>query len=1064
MQMRTSHSSSSPSFMRNASPLSTQRHRRPRVKNYFWVAGAALLLFTSSMSACFDRQLTEPLAATEKPYFDKGGIPHRYDCEVTVASQSVVCVAASSPRNTNVSSTQKSPGGPSFTLLGAGRVKLRSTNVVSDTMAQTLSADVTVQDSLSSPIGTPDGSTVVGSKVIFHSGPTATSYKNVGDTGTVTMANADGVGNYTGLNQPYYTYPGILAPYAISAPRHWIFNVPRAVKTFSFSTYVFTASPAYQWVPELAPSVTSQAAWDSLTAPGNILVNPPSYTGSIVSNALYVRFQPSAPANARENALAAVAGVVVGGVRLIGSDGYYIVKITTAPSPGDSANGPLFRARAALDGNASVRSTLLLGMDNLVTPTYLRPNDGVGYQKDDWRISRDSANGRNWALEAISAPLGWGCTNPSSVRPRAAIVDQDLFSVSDLAPNIAAGSELSSTAVVAGHGTSVASIIGAVGNNSDRMTGVMWNADIGLFRKDSLPPAGVAPAFAPFEAMMRAGRAGYPVINVSVALYWQKQFNRAPVNSSAADSTTAKNIGIAFADVIDQLETAVDSSGPRRPLFVVSSSNDGISAFWSGYAYAKLHKPQYASRIIVVGATELIGVGQMGLAPYSGRDSLVDIVAPGSAVEGLDNTGTVKSITGTSFAAPYVSGVAAALIGFDPRLAGFPDSLKTLIVNGAKRRGTVADPSRPNRPLPVLDMYESLRAVSERAGAPLCGNRVWKVGDIIVAQRDSSATENLVTLSPQSWQSSFLSVYHGGKRFDMDWSREFDWSAVTRTFSERTPYVNIGYNANGGAFLSYDRTNHDNTAYVGGSITGDSTGYQAIASLYNSGSQTLRSSVTFPRTALTAPSSWVCEVRDPSNQQCLQTGRDGNWTDIEQGSSTKVSADASDSTRGYLVVNIMSHAVTHAAWQTCNLPSGNYAGMECRPSTHVTTSDSTTVYRLNFATQTFSPVTMAPGVSSIPNRTIEWLAMNETGEEFIWGIGLTTTTNGTEVCTSQATQFVGTGRKVGVPAGTVNRSVSVVNNGVCSGEYEAGGTVSPYRGGKPGAGSAVLAPSHRSTP
>lgn len=114
------------------------------------------------------------------------------------------------------------------------------------------------------------------------------------------------------------------------------------------------------------PRETTKAVWDSLTRPANILVNPPSYTGRIVRNALYVRFQRDSSTDARVKALARISAEVIGGHRMPGTDGYYLIRVPTPESPGDSTSGPLFRARRQLDADPSVRSTLLVVMDRLL--------------------------------------------------------------------------------------------------------------------------------------------------------------------------------------------------------------------------------------------------------------------------------------------------------------------------------------------------------------------------------------------------------------------------------------------------------------------------------------------------------------------------------------------------------------------------------------------------------------------------------------------------------------------------------------------------------------------------
>lgn len=151
---------------------------------------------------------------------------------------SVTCTA--SVREARVSCADAAlPGGARGdvrTLGGQGTyLKVASANVfynaaVSDTFA----FDVTVQNLLVQRMGS-DGATVSGIKVFFHSGPTATA-----GTGTLTVANPDGIDTFTGSGQPYFYYPGGLAPQAVTPAKRWKLNVPSTVQTFTFTLYVST--------------------------------------------------------------------------------------------------------------------------------------------------------------------------------------------------------------------------------------------------------------------------------------------------------------------------------------------------------------------------------------------------------------------------------------------------------------------------------------------------------------------------------------------------------------------------------------------------------------------------------------------------------------------------------------------------------------------------------------------------------------------------------------------------------------------------------------------------------
>ena len=132
-------------------------------------------------------------------------------------------------------------GNPSTTtdliLGGQGMyVQLRSSNVSYNASTQIFRADVTVQNLTALNLGTPDGSTVTGVKVFFYSGPTVTS-----GSGTVTVANPDGTGTFTGTNQPYFLYNEILPTGQVSSGKTWQWSVPSTVTFFTFQVLVDAA-------------------------------------------------------------------------------------------------------------------------------------------------------------------------------------------------------------------------------------------------------------------------------------------------------------------------------------------------------------------------------------------------------------------------------------------------------------------------------------------------------------------------------------------------------------------------------------------------------------------------------------------------------------------------------------------------------------------------------------------------------------------------------------------------------------------------------------------------------
>ena len=121
-------------------------------------------------------------------------------------------------------------------IIGGQRtnVLVQSSNVAYDSATQIFSADLTVQNLLVQRMGS-DGTAVTGVKVFFAAGPNVTS-----GSGFAEVFNADGVDTFTGTGQPYFYYPGALAPNAVTAAKRWQWKMPASVGTFAFTLYIST--------------------------------------------------------------------------------------------------------------------------------------------------------------------------------------------------------------------------------------------------------------------------------------------------------------------------------------------------------------------------------------------------------------------------------------------------------------------------------------------------------------------------------------------------------------------------------------------------------------------------------------------------------------------------------------------------------------------------------------------------------------------------------------------------------------------------------------------------------
>jgi hypothetical protein len=499
----------------------------------------------------------------------------------------------------------------------------------------------------------------------------------------------------------------------------WVqLTVHPGVETFRLSFHA-EAQRMSNPVPAIAPEEIPAWVYDE----ANVITDSPLMSGRFLRNIVVVLFKMGATQEERQTAIDLVEGEVVGGRRLFRNDGFYYVRIQD-----DGTAGPLFAAIKQLKALLQVEGAIaeLVGMTG---PAYLTANDGPGWNRRRWRLHPDSAQGQNWGLDAISAPHAWGCTTGRH-DVAISIVDEGFHSEDDLRGNLHPESDVGLGSLDNYHGTAVASILAAEGNNAVDMAGIMWKAqlrlyDIGLV--PSNPLAQLVGAGREAEVIAAAVLDGAKVVNLSRQLKWPY------VPGTAADSNIVETFSGGLRLTIQRLELL-----GYRPLIVVSAGNYDMDAYWAGYPNLQRDFPD---RVIVVGAPAktALGNGDYGgsfarhVKTVNGRQfgsnwgSRVEVAAPGANVGGIGGAGTVvDTLSGTSFAAPYVSGLAGLLWSFDPRLSA--RDVKDLILDGAVMGGRSINngPAMNMGPVPLINAYQSLRAAAERSGAPLCGNPVWQ--------------------------------------------------------------------------------------------------------------------------------------------------------------------------------------------------------------------------------------------------------------------------------------------------------------------------------------------------
>lgn len=189
-----------------------------------------------------------------------------------------------------------------------------------------------------------------------------------------------------------------------------------------------------------------------------------------------------------------------------------------------------------------------------------------------------------------------------------------------------------------GHGTSVASVLVGTSTGST-VEGVDSNIDL-------------------YSARVLDKKKQAPVSRIVEAIFWAIEKDVDIINISFGTQTYS-----------EALKIAVNTATENGILVVAATGNRGSV----GVDY-----PAAFDSVLAVGSTNAAGE----LSDFSGVGSAVDVVAPGEAVLTQGNFGEDLVLSGTSLAAPHVSGVAALLWSKDlTKPASF---IKTLIKLSAR--------------------------------------------------------------------------------------------------------------------------------------------------------------------------------------------------------------------------------------------------------------------------------------------------------------------------------------------------------------------------------------------
>jgi len=769
---------------------------------------------------------------------------------------------------------------------------------------------------------------------------------------------------------------------------------------------------------------------------------PNQYAGPLLRQILFVEFKPGTSIASKQSAIASVNGVVAGGAPdAAPGGGLYVIRV-----PSDSTGLPLQGALARLQSFPQVddASVDLVLRDPFV---YRKPNFGPGQRASDWRVDPAQAFGvrsRAWALNAVNAPNAWGCSVGDSVTTKVGILDGGFQNSTHLAPNVWHYTGQDS---LFGHAGRVASVLAARGDQAS-MTGMMWYAKLDIGRIPSAASGSGVTTLLVYVQMRHLAWHGSRVINVSLgsvdSVTWLTR-DEARIRGSRA-----------FWGHLAARAVQLSPQGVH-PLWVLAAGNDGpeLDVHWNALTGIADSLP--SETIVVTGGSRNAGALWVDQPDHQGAASFgaIDLVAPADSVPVLISGDQPSFRSGTSFAAPFVTGAAGLLFSFDPSITAA--EARNFLMQGARAGGRVA--TGAGGTYPYLDAYEALKLAAQRPGAPLCGNRVWTspVAGVQVQRAPTGQPETIITPSGEfdPWSFNYINVHHGGKRIELAFSDRYVYGAggvwAPGTWS---PDLISEYS---GAFKSSSAywQDHDDsiTTHFQATLSGQT--YALTGEFRALATSAILSSFAQP-TALTLSSnaSLACIKRQPmldstgtptGNYSCLVSDRVGNWEEANIVPSNVNHALDPQARFAIAAMGVWTHYRDVASsWAPCWGQGGNPHPDECRgyavDSLHTSGLHLWKVDRAG----NWDELT----VPSIAQDSAEvWgMAINELGTELILEIARYRADHisGAEYCEMPRHEWIALSGS-GVTAGTTRYRRDVPDLQLCWGAYDGAGSSASIR-------------------
>jgi hypothetical protein len=249
-----------------------------------------------------------------------------------------------------------------------------------------------------------------------------------------------------------------------------------------------------------------------------------------------------------------------------------------------------------------------------------------------------------WHLTKIGAPTAWSAATGSGVI--IAILDSGVDSTHpDLIPNLVPGWNFSdnnsNTSDVSGHGTAVAGIASAMGNNAVGVAGVSFTSKI-----------------MPLRITDASGYAWWSLVAQGITY-------------AADHGARVANVSYEGACCSSTIISAAQYLRSKGGVLTASAGNDGTLMTYTPSDF-----------VTTVSATD----SSDAFASFSASGNYIDVAAPGVGIWTTTKGGGYAALSGTSGSAPLTAGVYALMIAANPKLA--PSTLDSILFKTAVPLGS----------------------------------------------------------------------------------------------------------------------------------------------------------------------------------------------------------------------------------------------------------------------------------------------------------------------------------------------------------------------------------------